>query len=1113
MANKFFPMLPQLNEDAAINPDKASAWEKETGTRDFLLALVKSLAVGGSIKDMGSIDSIPDVWARPLLFQMALYDDQRSSAQEFVQGLHDKVKGEWRAMLAMLALKNVRHLALTAEPVHLGTGTSGLERVLAGLAPTDSISRSTGWSDIYIIHYQGKPLGLTSPTTLVAPAADYQRTMEGIITQPWSADGKTLCDPIPYLTVDELGALYSWLQQVEKDLRETIPTAEQDESQACLSLFGALESYQEDIRHRSNQLPSMQLVSADLGLNIGIFRCLNQSVEAKAADAGDSAVRLIPSPGRGKAGEIILVSPQMVRDYAAQEGVPAAQLVVWPGLSANDVTEESLKEDRSRIGNVSLGKAAFRRPEDFFTNSLTLMESGKAFAGTMKVPGMMELLEKEEMSPILPLRAEILEYFTPQEIAQRTRIEKLKDRINVQFAFPLAGVNGNSEFKYVKSYPNDKINYLQSRVPVLELWPNIKRKGWNKYYLYYENSEAQNVSSQELGRDLFYVYPLKYGEEIVEDMPEKGLANLYTAKLTGFPEALRCTVNVEAENSIYAQQVEGGILLLNEPPTVQAVPRLEWQVGIDFGTSSTMLYYREGAKKPLPLVLEPHLLPVTGSNDTDRIRTFVNFIPSKTSDQQDGSFLSIFHMLDSSNVKTEIRPLQDGHVFWLRNVNSSDFSLRSQQIDANLKWKNDDVGRRKVAAYVKQICLQSLVEAAAAGAETVKWNFSYPTAFSAEQKFAFKATCQEAVQESYEDTGLEQSGEMCYWPESKAAAYHFNKLGTNATNFGEGAICLDIGAGTTDISIISGQPARIVYHTSIQYAGRYLFKPIYRNYELFKGDSLDIGDMDEEHRNAVIDADMRENSELYLKNLKNLTGRKEIKKVLQEVQLGMAGIFCYLGSILKVLSEKGIYTEKHLPDIYVGGNGSRVFYWLCGGTFDSGAPFLGVFQEMLSAYSSLEKGYGANIHLSVHPKVEVAGGMIEQRPHNDVEFFDEERQVEELFGEAGKDEYIAAAQISGDCFVVKGEAHESHDFMSAYDIANGVEIENVEALENFLEEFNKNRHIWFEGVNFDEDKYHDIARRVKSHYVNQLGMEPKKVFVEPVFILEMKECMEMLANV
>ena len=618
-----------------------------------------------------------------------------------------------------------------------------------------------------------------------------------------------------------------------------------------------------------------------------------------------------------------------------------------------------------------------------------------------------------------------------------------------------------------------------------------------------------------MGRDFFYVYPWRYGKDIATDVPEKGLSNRYTAKLTGFPEALRCTVNMTPENGIYAQQLEGGILLLAEPRTVQAVPRLEWKVGIDFGTSSTMLYYRVGSQRPVPLVFDPRLLPVTGGNEVARARTFIDFIPSITSDQQDGSFLSIFHMLDSSRLKTEIRPLQDGHVFWLLTRNSDDFLSNSQEIDANLKWKNDDVGRRKVAAYVKQICLQSLVEAAAAGAETVQWNFSYPTAFSAEQKFAFKATCQEAVQEAYADTGIlrGKGEEMCYWPESKAAAYHFNKLGTTATNFGEGAICLDIGAGTTDISIISGKPGRIVYHTSIQYAGRYLFKPIYRSYELFKGDPLDIGDMDEEHRNAVIDADMRENSEFYLKNLKNMTGRKEIKAVLQEVQLGMAGIFCYLGSILKVLAEKGIYQEKHLPDIYVGGNGSRVFYWLSGGTFDTESPFLDVFKEMLSAYSGLEAGYGARIFLSNSPKVEVASGMIEQRPNNDEEFFDEKRQREELFGEEGKDEYIATAQLAGDTFAVKGEDHKDTDFISAYDIVKGVEVENARAMEKFLTMFKENQHIWFEGFCPDESQYHDLASKVKSHYVEQLGMDPKKVFVEPVFILEMKKYMEMLDNV
>jgi len=80
----YFPLLPKLKEASSVKPDKAAVWETEG--RDFLNALIKSLDVGGDIKDLSRIDSIPDVWAKPLLFQMALFDEQGSASQEFVKG-------------------------------------------------------------------------------------------------------------------------------------------------------------------------------------------------------------------------------------------------------------------------------------------------------------------------------------------------------------------------------------------------------------------------------------------------------------------------------------------------------------------------------------------------------------------------------------------------------------------------------------------------------------------------------------------------------------------------------------------------------------------------------------------------------------------------------------------------------------------------------------------------------------------------------------------------------------------------------------------------------------------------------------------------------------------
>ena len=102
------------------------------------------------------------------------------------------------------------------------------------------------------------------------------------------------------------------------------------------------------------------------------------------------------------------------------------------------------------------------------------------------------------------------------------------------------------------------------------------------------------------------------------------------------------------------------MFLLKAPPLVNKQPDLSWQLGIDFGTSSTMIFYREGNHAPKPLSFEPHLYQVTDSS-VARTRTYINFIPSTFDDQdtQAGSFLSIFHSLDASRLQDESRPRRE----------------------------------------------------------------------------------------------------------------------------------------------------------------------------------------------------------------------------------------------------------------------------------------------------------------------------------------------------------------------------------------------------------------------------------------------------------------------
>ena len=1115
-----FPLLPKLIENSAVNPDKSSVWEDQ---ESLLTDLVSSLDVSADMNEIGHIDSIPDVWAKPLLFQMALFDDGAGGTRQFVTGLHDRVKGEWRALLAMLALKDIKHLDISAEEVSLRSGSphepvSDLEYVLQSLSPKDTVSKTLqpDWGTLYLIFYKGKYerklIAMTSPTTLLSTAADYQADLEGQLEKPWSSDGKTLTDPIPYLTDDERAALYAWLLDVSNHLGSDIPPQDQSRNYIFNGLKKSLEEYMSDIKNSAGRAMSAELPLADSGLKLhsGIFRLLNKTAQAKQADARDSAVRLIPSRSATKA--ILVVSPEMVRDFAKQEGIPATQLVVWLGLSANDVSEEKLAGDKNRIGGVSLSGAEYRRPEDFFTERMVVMEPGDAIPGSRQISGA-QILAADGLSAILPVRRELLDYFTPREIAERLTIETTGEDIRVQFSFPLSGPSGaGTNFRFERCYSQSELIFLQTNIPVIEIWPNIKREGWNKYYLYYENSEAQ-TQNREAGKDFFYVEPWLYGKDISGDVPAHGMANRYTARMDGFPDALICTVNATAPGSAYAQPIEAGLLLPKEPAPVSRNPSLSWKVGIDFGTSSTMVYCRKGTQSgPQPLVIHPNLFQITESG-TARNATFESFIPSTTDEQQNGSFLSIFHVLNLENTSGKILPLKDGHVFWLNTNNEEIFARHANAIDANLKWKDDAEGRMRVAAYVKQICLQALAEAAKEGAASIEWNFSYPTAFSKEQQFAFQETCREAVQETCDGSGLRaEFPAENIWSESKAAAYHFNKLGGRDTNFSAGAICLDIGAGTSDVSVISGQPGRIVYHTSVQFAGRYLFQPIYRNYSLFstRGDIL-RGGMGSEMQNAIIDADMREHSEEYLGNLKNNTGREEVKRVLQLSQLGMAGIFHYLGSILGTLHEKGVFREDHVPSIYVGGNGSRIFYWLTGGVYNMDSPFMGVLKNMMVAASGLAEDALFRIHISQKPKIEVASGMIEEKPNNDKDFYDEARQKEAIFGR-GVDEYAASALVSGGEYTIRGEARGAGSFISANDISEGIVVESVDTLKNFLERFNRDGHIWSDGFALDETGWQSVLRDINGYYVSEKGKEAKTIFVEPVFITGMKKLMGLLQN-
>lgn len=1116
-----YPLLPKLNKNLTVQLANQGCWIREG--HDFLNSLTESIDSGTEVANLGHIDSIPDVWARPLLFQMALFDEDNKIG--FVSGLHKQVVGEWRSLIAMIALKDIKHLNLTTREVCIDSINGGtIEKVLDVLKPKEAILKDdeygiNPWSRLYIFYLDGRILAVTSPTTLLATAADYENTFAGMLQEPWSSNGIFLTDPVGRLSDEEHFALFNWLDamhdKVQKHGLEVSRGAVSGDETVIKGLLRMLATYRNDVGQRCHQLSfesKVDFVDAGLELNNGIFRWMNYTAKAKAATSQSSAFKLKISEARKVDKDILIVSPDMAKSFANTLGVHPAKLPVWAGISANDLTEEDLGYGAGRIGRTPLNGAEFRRPEDLFTDKIVMLNGGKLIC-SMAIPGIAEMENsKPSYTPIIPLKAEILDYFTPGEIADALYIERKGDNIYVNFTYHLV----QGDYKYTKVYERNDTEYINQDVPVIEIWPNIKREGWNKYYLYYENVEAQSTEDK-LCTEQFFINPWSYDRKL--SVPAGGLLNKYTARLDIFPEVLCCKANTK-ESGLF----EAGIVLMKQPTAFSRSAGKKWSVGIDFGTSSTMVYYRENEEAATPFTFTSNAYHITASDLTLGYTT-LNFIPipCKYDDEEffgsknmpDGSTISAYRIIENKSKISEIKPLEEGCIAWV----TGESALRAyfggnNNIDLNLKWQNDDRGLYEIAAYLKQLCMHIMAEAVYHSVNKISWNFSYPTAFSQTQKISFEGICREAVEDAVQNTGFDNSNDelsITSWPESKAASYHFNKVGNSFYNFSEGAICLDIGAGTTDISVISGAPGRIVYHTSLQYAGRYFFKPIASNMTLFGGESdLEINSSATSYakNNATFDARMRDHSDDFLRDLKNIIGRDEVKAVLQQSQMAVSGLFYYLGELLAALKEKGVYTEDRLPDVYIGGNGSRIFSWLTGGRFEDSNNYLSIIKNILERKSGLPRDAAFRIYLSEKPKIEVVAGMIGDKPTNDREFFDEDKIADTLFGEA-YDPRKAEAVMAGNDFVCHELPGYPDGFISAGDISDGIKVSELDEINSFVHMFNKGKYIWHEPISFSNSDMAHLLKNVNGYYVSQKGRDPKDIYVEPIFIIAMKQLIDM----
>ena len=827
-----FPLLPPLKDDGAglaILPTKGNWQEVPAVSLNNIAENLKVTKVDAKFTD---IDSIPSMWARPLLFQIALFDTDHP--------MHDCIVGEWRGLLTMLALKERRDLSLTTKlitiPAADDDGAHEFLKALRKLMPEQTLDEKTTWDKLYLILFNGNPIGITSPTTLVCTSIDYIEYI-AVSDVPWY-NPPFLEDPIPNLNPDEKSAVAGWLDDFYK-------------------------------KH------------------------------------------IIPLPDSPIKGDL---DAQVLKFTTDLGGIPTG------------ISELSNNPINMTVGFFT-GMNFPIAPKKYFTEKLFVINQQTAFIkeNIHSPKGITNLkLNGEDVTPILPIRKEMLSEFSVNDLQKRITFRTTPNGINVDLQYPSRrdGKNIPISKEYVKqNNSDDKLSKIPEIIvieqpPVLEVWPNFRTSDWKTYFTYFTKA----------GQNTFDARPiLEKDGALVSCFLEE---DTEIAKTSSFPQAMICTYkDYQAIDS-----EEAGILLISPKDTPKGVTT--WNIGIDFGTSGTTVYKQDPTINKLePISFENHLFQITNSPSRSRTKVYQQFFSSRL---EETPFFSLFQQHPDSRKKSQsgerLEPMLDGRIYFVE-----DYKLE-ENVVSNLKWSPDPEDRIRTQTFIEQICLQCAAEAMHNEVNLINWHFSYPLAFSQKDKVAFNTICTNATIACEMKTGI-QNGIVNFESESITTAKYFaGKFG----GFADGAVCIDIGGETSDISI--WQNNTLCWQTSIRFAGRHIFLDLLKHKPEFLK-SFDVSDADIRILKDVSNSDkfysqadtwinawINDSIDGLKEKFAIYGGRIEGTPFIPLIALGISGLLYYVGLILNSLIEYNDFRPT-MPNVYIGGNGARVLHWLANGDF------------------------------------------------------------------------------------------------------------------------------------------------------------------------------------
>lgn len=1147
---EIIPLLPSLKEDGKVAIKKRGEWI--SNQQNTLGGLVESLKIASDHKS--TISSIPDVWARAILFENILFDMEHP--------LHEQYEGAWRGLLAFMALYKYRgydktKLYSVEIPKFEALDEKRMPAFLVVLARSLPESYKLAEEDktlaskadveakIQIVAYDEVPIGIVWPSILICPAVDLQlddRRKASI--EWWKANG--FVDPIDMLSHDERIMLLSWLKKLRMEIDEE-----------NRKLIKPLTNFEKDISAR------LGTNASEVGMDV-ISTCDGLPITGRGYVIAQPIQPSVNPLTFLETSHILLKGSAQRRENQKQFLILASDIETQWNHSPNEIMAggtqtiasalrnlTSIAMGSNKIGELELEKvgAEIRLAESFLTEAIGIVNLGlNAFPNSMFDTTVAFQGRKVQVIP--PVKKELLDYLTPQEITENLTISAQGDEFYVELKLPVSGMTDRDSYivaRKIYSLDGQQTKGLimqYDNVPLLQVWPNFilsEKDRWKEYYTYYDAVDSRTFYAAPVWNEVGY---REIDQEVCPSEVRQG---------TEFPMAFSC---YEPRQDNWGKreydfmfksgqnELEIGLILLSLPKEERVnTVGVKASVGIDFGTTNTVAYkYVEmsGGNKPELIKIKNRMYYVCNNMEDesgkgiqpDLVRNLrLNFLSHVDqpadfrigrTEKSTSSISTIYHSHYGGQPSNE--PLLRGNIYYFDNYENVDRDKNKYKNSLHtlaLKWENGNSaaseGQENRNAFLTQLVMQCLAEVVLEGSTEVSINYSYPQAFTRRNQRDYgnmwsriqdRLSKMTSIKIQLDDRGKTES--LCF------AKYFVSDMDATPNS---GIICFDIGGGSTDIVIWEGDETPVKFQTSLRIAGGsilgdYLFT------KLQKG-KCPLGELrrnGEEAYNAVLDKILEEksNKTLFMLRLETLlkyfdeqihaaldihSMNPEVSKMTRDIAFALSGIIFYTGYLVGYLRKEGIYKEKRLlPMCYFGGNASKLLYWVSEGLFNTRSLVCDLFEACLKrgiqmADSEQVFGKGIGFCMSQKPKQEVAYGLVVNKELNEEKVSDE------------NDGYIA-----GEDFIVSSTGECNKIYINQIDFKGKVQIDQPRFFEAFVTTFNKEcRELGFERVSFTEEDFTNILRQVNQELSDIAKEAEEEIKVEPLFIILLKHALKYLA--